>query len=46
MTNDDELHFGVLKETLYARNKPAIQGAQWTGIVTQVQTARACVPNS
>ena len=32
----DDLHFGVHKEMLYARNVPPVQGAQWTGIVTQI----------
>jgi coenzyme F420-reducing hydrogenase beta subunit len=36
LTNEDELRFGVYDELLYARNVPGIQGAQWTGIVTQV----------
>lgn len=35
-TNDDELHFGVTKRMAYATNTPGIEGAQWTGIVTQV----------
>lgn len=34
--DDDELHFGVLQEMLYARNKPSIKGAQWTGIITKI----------
>eukprot|EP01024_Parvocaulis_polyphysoides_P010330 TRINITY_DN1346_c3_g2_i1.p1 TRINITY_DN1346_c3_g2~~TRINITY_DN1346_c3_g2_i1.p1 ORF type:complete len:268 (-),score=27.90 TRINITY_DN1346_c3_g2_i1:52-855(-) len=34
--SNDELHFGVNEEMLYARNVPGIEGAQWTGIVTQV----------
>ena len=36
LDNDDELHFGVHNQMLYARNVPAIEGAQWTGIITQV----------
>ena len=32
----DELHFGVHQDMMYARNVPAVQGAQWTGIVTQI----------
>ena len=32
----DDLHFGVHKEMLYAQNNPAVEGAQWTGIVTQI----------
>ncbi len=35
-SNDDELHFGVTKRMAYATNTPGIEGAQWTGIVTQV----------
>ncbi|KAG1671060.1 hypothetical protein FOA52_000731 [Chlamydomonas sp. UWO 241] len=34
--NDDELHYGVLQETVYARNTPPVEGAQWTGVVTQI----------
>ena len=34
--SEDELRFGVTQEVLYARNRPAVEGAQWTGIVTQV----------
>ncbi|GAX72952.1 hypothetical protein CEUSTIGMA_g407.t1 [Chlamydomonas eustigma] len=34
--DDDELHFGVLQHMLYARNAPGIEGAQWTGIITQI----------
>eukprot|EP01026_Neomeris_dumetosa_P053975 TRINITY_DN48322_c1_g1_i3.p3 TRINITY_DN48322_c1_g1~~TRINITY_DN48322_c1_g1_i3.p3 ORF type:complete len:238 (-),score=19.55 TRINITY_DN48322_c1_g1_i3:58-771(-) len=36
LQSDDELHFGVHEEMLYARNVPNVEGAQWTGIVTQV----------
>lgn len=36
LENDDDLHFGVHKEMLYAKNTPSIAGAQWTGIVTQI----------
>eukprot|EP00873_Tetraselmis_striata_P001079 jgi/Tetstr1/421343/TSEL_012313.t1 len=32
----DDLHFGVHKEMLYAKNIPPVDGAQWTGIVTQI----------
>jgi len=32
----DDLHFGVHEEMMYARNTPAVEGAQWTGIVTQI----------
>eukprot|EP00803_Ostreobium_quekettii_P000456 evm.model.scf_41.5 EVM.evm.TU.scf_41.5 scf_41:174089-180627(-) len=34
--NDDELHFGVYKDMMYAKNRPPVKGAQWTGIVTQI----------
>ncbi|KAL4421293.1 hypothetical protein ABPG75_010584 [Micractinium tetrahymenae] len=36
LSNEDELRFGVHQEVLYARNRPAVEGAQWTGIVTQI----------
>jgi 7-hydroxymethyl chlorophyll a reductase len=36
LTNDDELDFGVFEEIVYARAQPAIPGAQWTGLVTQI----------
>lgn len=36
LSDEDELRFGVYDEMLYARNTPGIEGAQWTGIVTQV----------
>lgn len=36
LDDEDELRFGVFDEMLYARNVPGIEGAQWTGIVTQV----------
>ncbi|MEW5312039.1 MAG: hypothetical protein WDW38_003702 [Sanguina aurantia] len=36
LENDDDLHFGVHTEMLYAKNTPSIAGAQWTGIVTQI----------
>lgn len=32
----NDLHFGVHQDMMYARNVPAVQGAQWTGVVTQV----------
>ncbi len=32
----DDLLFGVHDEMLYARNSPSVEGAQWTGIVTQI----------
>ncbi|GLI70429.1 hypothetical protein VaNZ11_015337 [Volvox africanus] len=34
--DDDELHFGVTTSMSYAVNSPPVEGAQWTGIVTQV----------
>ncbi|EFN50942.1 hypothetical protein CHLNCDRAFT_55433 [Chlorella variabilis] len=34
--SEDELRFGVTQQVLYARNAPAVEGAQWTGIVTQI----------
>ncbi|GFR45129.1 hypothetical protein Agub_g6509 [Astrephomene gubernaculifera] len=34
--DDDELHFGVTAAKAYAMNTPAVDGAQWTGIVTQI----------
>ncbi|KAK9820540.1 hypothetical protein WJX72_011419 [[Myrmecia] bisecta] len=36
LDNLDDLHFGIHQEMLYARNTPAVPGAQWTGIVTQI----------
>lgn len=36
LDDEDELRFGVVDEMLYARNVPGIEGAQWTGIVTQI----------
>jgi 7-hydroxymethyl chlorophyll a reductase len=36
LNDEDELRFGVVDEMLYARNVPGIDGAQWTGIVTQI----------
>lgn len=36
---DDELHFGVVEEMLYAKVAPAVEGAQWTGLVTSVACA-------
>lgn len=32
----DDLHFGVHQDMMYASNVPAVQGAQWTGVVTQI----------
>jgi len=37
--DEDELLFGVYRDVLYAKNKPSIEGAQWTGIVTQIAIA-------
>ncbi|EFJ46266.1 hypothetical protein VOLCADRAFT_93375 [Volvox carteri f. nagariensis] len=34
--DDDELHFGVTRSMSYAVNTPPVEGAQWTGIVTQI----------
>jgi coenzyme F420-reducing hydrogenase beta subunit len=34
--DEDELRFGVMEEMLYARATPPVQGAQWTGIVSQI----------
>lgn len=36
LDKEDDLLFGVHEEMLYARNSPPVQGAQWTGIVTQI----------
>lgn len=36
LDNLDDLHFGVHEEMMYARNTPPVEGAQWTGIVTQI----------
>lgn len=36
LESEAELLFGVHQEILYARNRPAVEGAQWTGIVTQI----------
>ena len=36
LSNPDELDFGVHEEVVYARARPSIPGAQWTGIVTQI----------
>ena len=36
LDNMDDLHFGVYQDMMYARNVPAVQGAQWTGVVTQI----------
>lgn len=34
--NEDELRFGVCDEVLYGTKTPAVEGAQWTGIVTSI----------
>ena len=34
----DDLHFGVHESMMYALNTPPVQGAQWTGIVTQASS--------
>jgi coenzyme F420-reducing hydrogenase beta subunit len=36
LSDPDDLRFGVYQEMLYATNTPAVDGAQWTGIVTQI----------
>lgn len=40
LDNDDELHFGVHTQMLYAKNSPGVAGAQWTGVVTQACIGR------
>lgn len=32
----DDLHFGVHQDMMYALASPPVEGAQWTGIVTQI----------
>lgn len=32
----DDVHFGVHEEMLYGKNTPPVEGAQWTGIITQI----------
>ena len=32
----DDLHFGVHEDMMNARDVIAVQGAQWTGVVTQI----------
>ncbi len=32
----DDLHFGVHQDMMYAVASPPVEGAQWTGIVTQI----------
>lgn len=39
LDDENELIFGVTKETFNARAKPSIEGAQWTGLVTQMAIA-------
>ncbi|CAI5962471.1 unnamed protein product [Closterium sp. NIES-65] len=34
--DEDEFHFGVHQEMLYARRTPPLPGAQWTGVVTAI----------
>lgn len=36
---ENELHFGVIDSILYARTRPSLPGAQWTGIVTSIAIA-------
>lgn len=36
LTNEDEVRFGVTDFIFYAKNRPPVDGAQWTGIVTQI----------
>lgn len=36
LDSPDELHFGVFQDMWYARVKPPVEGAQWTGIVTKI----------
>lgn len=33
---DGELIFGVYEDMFYARNNPGIEGAQWTGLLTNI----------
>jgi coenzyme F420-reducing hydrogenase beta subunit len=35
----DELQLGVTLDSFYARARPAVEGAQWTGIVTSIAVA-------
>jgi len=35
----DELQLGVTLDTFYARARPAVDGAQWTGVVTSIALA-------
>ncbi|GMH45828.1 hypothetical protein BSKO_13791 [Bryopsis sp. KO-2023] len=36
LSDMDDVHFGVHQEMLYAKNTPPVEGAQWTGIITQI----------
>ena len=36
LDDEDELLFGVTEDVFYARAKPRVEGAQWTGIVTRI----------
>lgn len=36
--SEDEDLLGVVERTLYARVRPSVPGAQWTGIVTSIAT--------
>lgn len=36
LSDVDEVRFGVTDSMFYAKNNPAVEGAQWTGIVTQI----------
>ena len=35
-SSENDIHFGVHEEMLYARKLKPIQGAQWTGVVTSI----------
>lgn len=39
LEDPDELRFGVHKEFLYARSRPPVEGAQWTGLVSSLAIA-------
>ena len=43
LENDEELHFGVHEQMVYARNVPGMPGSQWTGIITQVRQSALVV---
>ena len=38
LDDPDELRFGVLQDTFFARATPSVPGAQWTGLVTSIAT--------